>query len=292
MNNETLRYFRYIAKYKNITQAAKHLFISQSTLSRNIMALENELGVKLFLRNNKMVELTEAGEVLYKNSQSLIDHMDTLTRDVVSVGKGEVGILKVTTPACLVELLQQGIDALQEGYPDIRCFVEAYNFSEIPLAIKYHFYDVGITYDFSLIEDEDLSTVVIGSDEFVIAYPKSFAADSYEETLRNLVANSTFIVPEHIDPPFINQIIAQIEDQLGVKMRQTMEVRDTNSLILNTSLGIGYGLLPRTQFTLIGEATNIEYLSVPGLNTHSDVVAIYRRDHNSELIPKFLKTFE
>jgi DNA-binding transcriptional LysR family regulator len=80
MNLETLHYFQYIAKYKNITRAAKHFYISQSTLSRNIMLLEKELGVQLFERNNKQIELTEAGKVFEHDCELFIKICKTLPK--------------------------------------------------------------------------------------------------------------------------------------------------------------------------------------------------------------------
>lgn len=61
------RCFLNVAEYLNFTEAANHLFIAQSSLSRNISNLEAELGIKLFSRTKKYVRLTPGGAVLYQN---------------------------------------------------------------------------------------------------------------------------------------------------------------------------------------------------------------------------------
>ena len=62
MELRQLKYFVKSAEYLNFSEAAKHLFITQSTLSQQIKQLEFELGFALFIRNSRHIILTEAGE--------------------------------------------------------------------------------------------------------------------------------------------------------------------------------------------------------------------------------------
>ena len=66
MNIKQLRYFYEIANEGQITRAAKKLHIAQPPLSQALKALEANLGVLLFERNGRQMELTEAGKVLYE----------------------------------------------------------------------------------------------------------------------------------------------------------------------------------------------------------------------------------
>ena len=62
-----LDYFRSVAKYESMTQAASHLHISQPALSQTIMKLEDELGVQLFHRKKGKLSLTSAGKLYYSD---------------------------------------------------------------------------------------------------------------------------------------------------------------------------------------------------------------------------------
>lgn len=78
MELEQLRIFAAVAESGSFTGAAKKLYISHSTTSRAVSALENELSMKLILRGNKISGLTEAGELLYKESRELLLKVDEL----------------------------------------------------------------------------------------------------------------------------------------------------------------------------------------------------------------------
>ena len=64
--------FLNVAEYLNFTEAANHLFVAQSSLSRNVSNLEEELGMKLFVRTKKYVRLTSSGAILYEEFSKLM----------------------------------------------------------------------------------------------------------------------------------------------------------------------------------------------------------------------------
>ncbi len=71
-----LRYFTTLAKTLSFTQAAESLYVSQSTLSQQIAALERELGLTLFERSHRSVELTDAGRALLTEAQHILSEVD------------------------------------------------------------------------------------------------------------------------------------------------------------------------------------------------------------------------
>jgi len=73
-----LKYFMVLAEELNFTRAAEKLFIAQPPLSRQIRELEQELNATLFNRNNKKVELTEAGKFYAKEIRQLLDTLDAI----------------------------------------------------------------------------------------------------------------------------------------------------------------------------------------------------------------------
>ena len=81
MDLRALRYFLAVAREENMTKAAQILHVTQPTLSKQIKALEEELGKTLFLRHAFHMELTEEGRLLRKRAEDLLDMADKITNE-------------------------------------------------------------------------------------------------------------------------------------------------------------------------------------------------------------------
>ena len=76
MELRVLRYFIEVAREQNITAAAERLYITQSTLSKQLMELETKLGKKLLVRGKRKTTLTEDGMFLFRRAQEIVDLAD------------------------------------------------------------------------------------------------------------------------------------------------------------------------------------------------------------------------
>ena len=86
MELEQLRMFLAAAEHKGFSPAARALYTSHSTISRSVAALENELGVQLFLREHKVLTLTPAGEYLLEEAKKIISLADEATEKIKGLG--------------------------------------------------------------------------------------------------------------------------------------------------------------------------------------------------------------
>lgn len=95
MTTAQMQYFLIAAERLNFTAAAKQLYITQPSLSRQIAAIEDELGVKLFDRTNNIVKLTGAGKALYDRLSVLYQDYQAIVKKVRSISSGAGGHLNL-----------------------------------------------------------------------------------------------------------------------------------------------------------------------------------------------------
>ena len=129
MELRTLRYFVYIAEARSFSNASVHLRVAQPALSRQISKLETEIGLPLFLRTGRRLELTEAGELLLTRAHALLRQATNMLDEVRTFGSDLSGTVTVGVSPATTEILAPLI--LREcglRYPKIKIrFVEGFS---------------------------------------------------------------------------------------------------------------------------------------------------------------------
>lgn len=123
MNFKQLEYFAAVAEAKSISGAARELHVAQPPVSRQLALLEDELGVTLFLRTNKGVELTEAGQCLYQHSRQMFQSLRTMADSVRDVDAGVRGQLKLGIIYSDVQIATSLMQEYHGRYPQVELYV-------------------------------------------------------------------------------------------------------------------------------------------------------------------------
>lgn len=117
MDIKQLRYFIAIAEEKNITAAAVRLHMSQPPLSIQLKKLETELGVKLFERSGKGMELTDKGKVLYKKALNLVNNFEEIKNEIQETEEGKKGTLSVGINTLSLSGFSDALQSFHKKYP-------------------------------------------------------------------------------------------------------------------------------------------------------------------------------
>lgn len=137
-----LRAFDAVARHLNFRAAAEELSLTQSAVSRQIQALEDEVGTALFLRHTRAVELTSAGSQLLRATGVALERIDAAVRQIrQSAGRKSVAI---TTWASFASMwLIPRLEAFQREHPDIDIRIDATDAAvdlataDVDLALRY-----------------------------------------------------------------------------------------------------------------------------------------------------------
>ena len=121
MDLRVLRYFLAVAREENMTRAAQVLHVTQPTLSKQLKALEEELGKTLFLRHAFRIELTEEGQLLRRRAEDLVNMADKITNEFSAMGDLTGGELYFgLAESYQIRFLAQEIKRFKRKYPNLR----------------------------------------------------------------------------------------------------------------------------------------------------------------------------
>ena len=121
MDLKTLSYFVVVAEELNITRASKILMMSQPPLSNQIKNLEEELGVKLFIRGKRRLKLTEEGNFLYLKSKDILGLVDQTKSEIFNMNHGLRGTISIGLVEGLApDIAATWISESMKEYPYVR----------------------------------------------------------------------------------------------------------------------------------------------------------------------------
>lgn len=121
MELRTLHYFTVTARELNITRAAEKLNMSQPPLSNQIKGLEEELGVQLFVRGRRHLELTVEGELLLRRARQMLELADKTRQEIASLREGMTGTIYLGMVEGLAPFLAaEWIAGFREEFPLVR----------------------------------------------------------------------------------------------------------------------------------------------------------------------------
>lgn len=121
LSTSGLEVFLEIARCGSLRAAARSLGIGPPAVSHQLKSLENKLGVDLFVRTTRSVELTEAGKMLLKRAGPAFSDLTDVLEDVRGIGRSEKGVLRLTLPWSAYKIvIEPALADFRKAYPDIR----------------------------------------------------------------------------------------------------------------------------------------------------------------------------
>ena len=121
MDIRLLEYFLAVAKYGTITRASEHLHVTQPTISRQLMELEEAVGTPLLIRGKRQVTLTEAGILFQQRAVEIVSLMEKTLRDVSDQDDQLGGTVNMgCVETCVSRMLPKVLSAFSERYPKVK----------------------------------------------------------------------------------------------------------------------------------------------------------------------------
>ena len=284
MDLEQLRIFIAVVEHGSFTKAAETMYISHSTTSRNVSALEESLNVKLLIRDNRGLKLTEAGNLLYREGQLLLQKAEELETAVQNAGSGKAGGLAVASVKLYSRELNDAYGQFASSYPNVVLGIYHHELSEVFGLVNRDETDVGITFSYSLPKElENFEVRKVAQEKCCVVVSQS----------HTLASKKTVRVSELREVNYVSvgeqrsEFTRKLEEEI-LKDRPKSEILSVptlESLFLQVRSGNGISLVPYPMAREYGE--NCAVLDVEDVDTRFDVVAFWRKDNENPSLPLF-----
>jgi DNA-binding transcriptional LysR family regulator len=246
-----LRAFLSVADLGSFRAASDALHLSQSALSRRVDKLEDALGVQLFTRTTRKVELTTVGRAFVHRARNVFNELDSALLGIADVAErlsGEVTLACV--PSAVGYFLPSVFEAYHRLYPRIRMRVHDESSSAVLLAVTRGDADFGVTYIGT--QESDIDFLPLIEEAFVLACPSSHPfAERESVRWSDLGAHPYIALAQGSGNRFlIDQALAHSTS----RPRWIWEVNHVPALVSLVAAGLGIGVVPRMALPPDGQA--------------------------------------
>lgn len=246
MDVKQLRYFIALAEERQVTSAAHKLHMSQPPLSQQLKLMENELGVQLFHRNGRQLELTASGKTLYEHALTITRLMDEAKAETRESGLGIRGKLSIGVNTLSDARLPGALSMFRGLYPKVTFKIQRNETNTLLKLIREKALDMAIIR--LPIDLEDFDCVMLGEEPlyFVVgeagpgALAKASAPVSYET-----IAGYPLLLPSTEGLGLYNLLLEHFRSR-GLSPAIIGECSDIGILMELVSSGFGATILPET----------------------------------------------
>lgn len=163
-----LQYFLVVARLEHVTEAARSLHVTQSSLSKTIGRLEEDLGVPLFDRVGRKLRLNEYGNKFFRRAERALFELEQGKQELRDLSSPEQGTLElaVTAASALPHILRE----FRKKRPHVQFHVQMLTTQEMVKLL--HQGDVDVCLSSPAVEEEDIECQVVYNDPILVAVPK------------------------------------------------------------------------------------------------------------------------
>ncbi|RYM06002.1 LysR family transcriptional regulator [Sporolactobacillus sp. THM7-7] len=252
-----LHYFLEVAVHKSFTKAARHLYVTQPTISKMVRDVEDELGLTLLDRSGKEIELTDAGKIVFEQSKKIVQSFEHLSDQLADLAKTKKGKLAIGLPPMIgVYFFPMILGQFRAKYPGIDLRIVEYGAKKVADCVADGLLDVGVTvgpfdrriFDFFSFYNDPMKLVANAVNPIT---NKSIVK------LEDLNEESFIMFPEEFS---LHGMIMKSCEKAGFRPKVVFESSQWDFMVELVAKGLGVALLPAT---VAEKASNEKIITLP-----------------------------
>ncbi len=241
MDFHHLKYFVEVADQKSFSKAARNLHISQSAISRTIKALEDELGVILFMRNAKAVELTDGGTIFLTHAKRVVFMFEHLKTDFENEFKLEQGSIHIGLPPITdAPIFAKLLGGFKKEYPQIDLELFEHGSKKVEISVQEGLIDIGIVCTEP--QTKDFEYFFLTSDPLHVLLPADHPLAKESTIQLRQLATESFVL--YRDDFNLHDEIGKACKKVGFQPKIIFETSQRDLMLQTVSANLAIALLP------------------------------------------------
>lgn len=241
-----LRHFRYfiaVAEELHFGRAAERLCMTQPPLSMQIRQLEENVGVPLFVRGSRPIELTAAGEVLLEHARTVLSQADSALNKARLTAHGEAGRLSIAvTSASVLSLLPRLISAFKQRYPAVEIDVSEMVSRDQLSAIARSDINFGLIRP--PVNHPTIATLIIQVEPVVVAIPRRHRLADLAKIPVSAMDKAPFINFNRKTASYFNLLANDLLSAHKARPEIVQSATQLHTVMALVSAGLGLALVP------------------------------------------------
>lgn len=238
-----LQYFVAVAEELHFGRAAQRLHVAQSSLSKQVQALEADVGVALLRRTSRRVELTAAGAVFLERARRILAQTHDAAHHARRAARGEVGRLTIAfVDSAAYALLPPLLRRLHEQLPEVHVALREVSV-ETDLDRLHDSVDLAVLRDVVSVEGMDLRPLLV--ERLVAAVPADHPVARVAAVGLDTLAGVDLVLPHRDLAPNVHDHLRTVFAAVGVRPRVAQEALQYPTVLGLVAAGYGIALVPR-----------------------------------------------
>jgi len=240
-----LRSFAVLAEERHFGRAAARLHIAQPALSQQVKQLERELGVQLFTRTTRRVELTEAGTRFAEHAATVLGDVGRAEEDMALLATGRAGRVSVGfIGTATYDVLPRVAREVRAALPDVELDLRGELLSpQLVAGLQDRTYDVALLRPDPL-NHGDLSLTSLRTERLVAVLPSSHPLAGRRRIALSALADESFVMHPSGHRSSVHSRVLAACEEAGFTPSSVLEVGETATLVVFVAAGMGVALVP------------------------------------------------
>ncbi|MEV7990626.1 LysR substrate-binding domain-containing protein [Streptomyces sp. NPDC086077] len=279
-----LRYFVAVAEELHFGRAAQRLHIAQPALSQQIRQLERIIGVELFRRTSRSVQLTEAGATFQQRARDLLSRLSADLDEAGRVGRGEAGRLHVAFSTSAAAIVSEHLREFCRLRPNVQVTPHDGLTADVLAALERGTADVAIVRDAEERDDIDLS--LLASERLVAVVPAEHPAAGRDHVDPRTLASDPLVLFPRSAAAHAFDLYTQPLRSSGIDVHVAQECSSWYTIISFVAAGLGVSVAPYSVTRLLPPGAR--RLELAGTPVPSRIQIATRRGDDRPLLRAFV----